>query len=252
MPTFFTVEVPAGVDDGSTPAADRPRGRGRRGGAAGDLYVRLRVNTDPRFERQGDDLVHRLEVPITQAALGAEVTIDTPDGPETLEIPGGTQPGRLFRLRNKGVPHLNGRGRGDLVVVAEVSVPRSLDDESERLLRELAEAWRGCFPRGTRRAHPREALRRQHGERTVLPDRTSTHNRASAQVLVEDLARPSTGSDGAPPHPRLRIGPDERVSRSTAGAVRVLCSIDADGQLAPLDERRGGRPNGRSRSGSPP
>ena len=135
----FTVEVPPGVDDGSTLRLTGRGAVGARGGGAGDLYVRLRVNADPRFERQGDDLVHRLEVPITQAALGAEVTIETPDGTETLEIPGGTQPGRLFRIRNKGVPHLNGRGRGDLVVVAEVSVPRSLDEESERLLRELAD-----------------------------------------------------------------------------------------------------------------
>lgn len=135
----FTVEVPGGVDDGSTLRLTGRGAVGARGGGAGDLYVRLRVNGDARFERQGDDLLHRLEVPVTQAALGAQVTIDTPDGAETLDIPAGTQPGRLFRIRGKGVPHLNGRGRGDLLVLAEVTVPTKLDEESERLLRELAE-----------------------------------------------------------------------------------------------------------------
>lgn len=135
----FTVDVPGGVDDGSTLRLTGRGAVGARGGAAGDLYVRLRVNNDPRYERQGDDLVHRLEIPITQASLGAHLTIDTPEGSETLEVPPGTQPGRLFRIRGKGVPHLNGRGRGDLIVVAEVVVPGSLDEESERLLRELAE-----------------------------------------------------------------------------------------------------------------
>ncbi len=136
----FTVDVPGGVDDGSTLRLTGRGAVGARGGGAGDLYVRLRVNGDPRFERQGDDLVHRLEVPITQAALGAQIPIETPDGSETIDIPAGTQPGRLFRIRNAGVPHLNGRGRGDLLVVAEVAVPTALDETSERLLRELAEA----------------------------------------------------------------------------------------------------------------
>ncbi len=135
----FTVDVPAGVDDGSTLRLTGRGAVGARGGASGDLYVRLRVERDEHFERQGDDLVFRLTLPITQAALGAAITIDTPDGPEHMEIPAGTQTGRLFRARGKGVPRLNGRGRGDLVVVAEVEIPAKLDEESERLLRELAE-----------------------------------------------------------------------------------------------------------------
>lgn len=135
----FTVDIPPGVDDGSTLRLTGRGAVGPRGGAAGDLYVRLRVRPDERFERQGDDLVHRLQVPMTQAALGATVDVETPDGVTELEIPAGTQPGRLFRLRGRGVPHLNGRGRGDLIVVAEVAVPTGLDDESAQLLRELAE-----------------------------------------------------------------------------------------------------------------
>ncbi len=135
----FTVDVPAGVDDGSTLRLTGRGAVGPRGGGAGDLYVRLRVQPDPRFDRQGDDLVHRLEVPVTQAALGATITIESPDGLEELDVGAGTQSGQLFRIRGKGVPRLNGRGRGDLVVVVDVVVPTGLDEESDRLLRELAE-----------------------------------------------------------------------------------------------------------------
>ncbi|MGI9577120.1 MAG: molecular chaperone DnaJ [Microthrixaceae bacterium] len=134
----FTVDVPAGVDDGSTLRLTGRGAVGARGGGSGDLFVRLRVRSDDRFERQGDDLVHALGISITQAALGASIVIETPDGQEHLDIPAGTQMGQLFRIRHKGVPRLNGRGRGDLVVVADVRVPEKLDDESERLLRELA------------------------------------------------------------------------------------------------------------------
>jgi molecular chaperone DnaJ len=138
----YTVDVPAGVDDGSTLRLTGNGAVGPRGGGAGDLFVRLRVKRDERFERQGDDLVYALRIPVTQAALGATITIDTPDGPEPVEVGAGTQSGQLFRMRHKGVPRLNGRGRGDLVVVADVVVPDKLDEESERLLRELA-AHRG-------------------------------------------------------------------------------------------------------------
>jgi len=139
MEKTFTVDVPAGVDDGATLRLTGRGAVGARGGGAGDLYVRIRVRADERFERRGDDLLHHLEVPMTQAALGAVVHLDTLDGSEELTIPGGTQPGRLFRLRGKGVPHLNGRGRGDLIVVADVKIPTRMDEDSERLLRELAE-----------------------------------------------------------------------------------------------------------------
>lgn len=134
----FDVDVPAGVDDGATLRLSGRGAVGPRGGAAGDLYVRVRVVPHPGFERQGDDLVHHLAVPVTQAVLGAEIELETLEGTETLTIPAGTQPGRVFRLRGRGVPHLRGRGRGDLLVVADVEVPVQLDEVSERLFRELA------------------------------------------------------------------------------------------------------------------
>ncbi|MFV0317325.1 MAG: molecular chaperone DnaJ [Microthrixaceae bacterium] len=148
----YTVEVPAGVDDGSTLRLTGRGAVGPRGAGAGDLYVRLRVQSDPRFERDGNNLVHRLRLPLTQAALGAHIAVDTPEGRESLEVPNGTQPGRVFKLRGHGVPHLNGRGRGDLLVVVDVEVPTSLDEDSERLLRELAEH------RGEEVAPPAEGL----------------------------------------------------------------------------------------------
>lgn len=135
----FTVDVPPGVAEGSTLRLSGRGAAGPRGGGAGDLYVRLRVDPDPRFERQGDDLVHRIEITITQAALGVVLDLETPDGVEELTVPAGTQSGRLFRVRGKGVPHLNGRGRGDLLVVVELVVPTKLDEESEALLRKLAD-----------------------------------------------------------------------------------------------------------------
>jgi len=135
----YTVDVQAGVDDGSTLRLTGRGAVGPRGGPAGDLYVRLRVKPDPRFERQGDDLVHPLRIAMTQAVLGTTLTLDTLDGPEELVVPKATQSGRLFRLRGRGVPHLHGRGRGDLVVVIDVEIPAKLDEESEQLVRKLAE-----------------------------------------------------------------------------------------------------------------
>ncbi|MDP9387692.1 MAG: molecular chaperone DnaJ [Actinomycetota bacterium] len=136
------VEVPAGVDTGMTLRLQGRGMAGPRGGPTGDLYVHLEVRPDPRFERRGDDLVHELHVAATQAALGAHLELETLDGPEPLAIPPGTQTGRVFRLRGRGVPHVSGRdrGRGDLLVQVVVDTPTSLSPTEERLLRELAAA----------------------------------------------------------------------------------------------------------------
>ena len=115
------------------PRRGRPAGR-----RAGDLYVHLRVRPHERFQRQGYDLVHELHVPMTQAALGAHLVYETLDGAEDLVIPPGTQTGRVFRLRGRGVPHVEGRGRGDLLVQVVVDTPTDLTPEQEELLRQLA------------------------------------------------------------------------------------------------------------------
>jgi molecular chaperone DnaJ len=134
------VEVPAGIDDGQRL---RLAGRGAaapRGGAPGDLFVHVRVAPHPEFARHGNDLLHVRAISVAQAVLGTACTIDTLDGPEELVVPAGTQPGRVFTLRNRGVPVLQGRGRGDLLVQVDVAIPTELDDEEVELYRALARA----------------------------------------------------------------------------------------------------------------
>jgi molecular chaperone DnaJ len=134
----FIVEVPAGVDNGSTLRLAGRGAAGPRGGRNGDLYVHLRVRDDPRFVRDGADLYHELHLAMTQASLGAVVAVETLDGDEELELPAGTQTGKKTRLRGKGVPHVQGRGRGDLIITVVVDVPTELTKEQEDLLRQFA------------------------------------------------------------------------------------------------------------------
>ena len=136
----YTVDVPPGVDTGATLRLPNRGAAGLRGGGHGDLYVHVRVARHPRFERQGADLVHVLHIPVTQAALGVHLPFETLDGDEDLVIPKGTQSGRVFRLRGRGVPHLEGRGRGDLLVQVVVDTPDNLTADQEELLRRLAAA----------------------------------------------------------------------------------------------------------------
>ena len=135
----FSIDVPAGVDSGSTLRLSGKGAVGPRGGSAGDLYVHLKVRPHERFRRDGDDLVARLPVSVAQAALGTHLRFETLDGTEDLVVPAGTQHGREFRLRGRGVPHVQGRGRGDLRVLVEVDVPAKLTRTEEELLRRFAE-----------------------------------------------------------------------------------------------------------------
>ena len=135
----FIVEVPAGVDDGSTLRLPGRGAAGPRSGPAGDLYVHLRVRTHPSFTRQGADLHHELHLAMTQAALGATLPFETLDGEEDLTIAPGTQSGHVIRLRGRGVPHVQGRGRGDLLISVIVDVPTELSKSQEELLRQLAD-----------------------------------------------------------------------------------------------------------------
>ncbi len=135
----YRVDVPAGVGQGSTLRLTGRGAVGPRGGAPGDLYVHLRVRPHERFTRDGDDLVSRLTIPFSQAALGAHLVFPTLDGDEDLVIPPGTQHGRVFRLRGRGVPRVDGRGRGDLLVEVAVETPTKLTRSQEELLRRFAE-----------------------------------------------------------------------------------------------------------------
>ncbi|MCX7621725.1 MAG: molecular chaperone DnaJ, partial [Acidimicrobiales bacterium] len=112
---------------------------GPRGGGAGDLYVHVQVRPHERFERDGFDLICDLHVPMVQAALGATIDFETLDGVEQVVVPKGTQTGMVVRFRGKGVPHVQGRGRGDLLVRIVVDTPTELSKEQEQLLRQLAD-----------------------------------------------------------------------------------------------------------------
>lgn len=134
----YTVDVPAGINTGQTLRLSGRGAVGPRGGGAGDLYVHIRVAEHDSFWREDDDIVTRLRISIAQAALGAHLVLPTLDGDEDLVIPAGTQHGKEFVLRGRGVPHLNGRGRGNLRVRIAVDIPTSLTDTEEELLRRFA------------------------------------------------------------------------------------------------------------------
>ena len=146
----FTVEVPAGVEDGLTLRLADRGAAGQRGGPSGSLFVHLSVTPDARFERQGDNLHTTLTVGLAQAALGTETEVESLDGPQHLTVGPGTQHGHVERIRGLGVPHLRGRGRGDLFVHVLVATPGDLTPEQDELLRQFA-ASRGedVSPPGT-------------------------------------------------------------------------------------------------------
>jgi molecular chaperone DnaJ len=126
---------------------------GPRGGHRGDLIVLLEVQDDPRFVRDGSDLVHELPVTFTQAALGTEVEVPTIDGPANLRIPDGIQSGEILRLKGLGVPEVNGSVRGDQLVRVVVWTPSDLTGEQEELLRNLAEIERAAPDKVRRGSH---------------------------------------------------------------------------------------------------
>jgi molecular chaperone DnaJ len=134
----FMVEVPAGVDNGSTLRLPGRGAAGARGGPPGDLFVHLRVHPHARLQRSGNDLHHELHLAMTQAALGVALPFATLDGDEELHLAPGTQSGHVIRLRGRGVPALQSRGRGDLLISVVVDVPTELTKEQEDLLRQLA------------------------------------------------------------------------------------------------------------------
>jgi molecular chaperone DnaJ len=134
------VNVPQGVEDGSTLRL-AGRGEGAPGGArAGNLYVHIRVEDDARFERDGADLHTEVAISFPQAALGATVKAQALEGEIDVTLAPGTQPGATVVLRGQGLPHLQERGRGDLIVHLKLVVPASLSREQEESLRAFAAA----------------------------------------------------------------------------------------------------------------
>jgi molecular chaperone DnaJ len=136
----LTVEIPPGIHDGQRIRIGGEGHAGALGGRAGDLYVLVRVQPDPRFVREGNDLFATVDLTMTQAALGTNVKVPTLEGEADLEFGPGTQPGEIRVLRGQGMPVLQGRGRGDLRLLVNVAVPRRLTDEQRRLMEAFEQA----------------------------------------------------------------------------------------------------------------
>ncbi|WP_436778013.1 molecular chaperone DnaJ [Yinghuangia sp. YIM S09857] len=144
----LTVKIPAGVDSGTRIQLAGEGEVGPGGGPAGDLYVEIAEVPHPTFQRRGDDLHCTVTIPMTAAALGTKVPLETLDGVAEIDIRPGTQSGQSIPLHGRGITHLRGGGRGDLLVHVEVQTPTKLDPEQEELLRRLAKLRAEERPQG--------------------------------------------------------------------------------------------------------
>jgi molecular chaperone DnaJ len=138
-PTRIKLKIPAGIADGSRLRSPRNGEAGIRGGPQGDLYVVVHVQEHKIFQRDQDNLYCEVPIPFTLATLGGEVPVPTLEGKANLKVPMGTQSGQMFKLRGKGIVHVNGRERGDLLVRVMVEVPTRLNAEQRAKLQEFAE-----------------------------------------------------------------------------------------------------------------
>lgn len=131
-----TINIPAGIDNGQTLKIKGEGDAGIRNAAAGDLFVRLRIEPDARFERDGADIHSAHGIPVIDAILGNTATVETVQGQSTLQIPEGTQPGQIFRIRGKGLPHLGRSVHGDHYVTIQVEIPKKLSKAERKILEE--------------------------------------------------------------------------------------------------------------------
>ena len=134
------VNIPGGVDTGTQIRLAGEGQPGVNGGPPGNLYLVIQVRPHRYFRRRGDDVLLDLNVNVAQATLGDEVKVPTVDGNSMLKIPAGTQPGKIIRMRGKGVPHLRGNGRGDQLVIVNVDIPKSLSNEQRAMFEELGKS----------------------------------------------------------------------------------------------------------------
>jgi molecular chaperone DnaJ len=134
----LTVRVPAGIEDGAQLRVGGRGEAGTRGGRAGDLYVAIRIEPHETFQRAGADLGCEVTVPMTIAALGGEIDVPLLDGSEPIDVAPGTQSGEVVRLKGRGMPRIDGRGHGELVVLLKVETPKNLTSEQDELLRRFA------------------------------------------------------------------------------------------------------------------
>ena len=134
------IAVPGGVDDGTQIRLAGEGEPGVNGGPPGNVYVVIHAKPHRFFRRRNDDILLELAINIAQATLGADITVPTLEGDETVTIPSGTQPGKILRLRGKGIPRLNRSSRGDQLVILSVEIPRTLDSEQREIMERLAES----------------------------------------------------------------------------------------------------------------
>lgn len=134
-----SVSIPPGFDDGMSLRYAGEGEPGLRGGPSGDLYVSVRVKPHKTIRREGDDLIVETSISMTDAALGTKIEVEGPEGPESIDIPKGTQPMDVITLRKKGAPRLRHSGRGDFHVICKVEIPKSLSSKQRKLLEEFAE-----------------------------------------------------------------------------------------------------------------
>jgi molecular chaperone DnaJ len=134
------VQIPAGVDMGTQIRLAGEGDPGENGGPNGSVYLILDVQPHKFFKRRENDIILNLDINVAQAVLGAEISVPTIDGDQKLKIPAGTQPGKVFHLRNKGVPFVRRNGRGDQLVLVNVAIPNKLTKEQRELFEKLAES----------------------------------------------------------------------------------------------------------------
>src|SRR5690625_5261677 len=133
------ISIPAGIDEGQQIRISGKGEPGKNGGPSGDLYVVVHIKPHDYFEREGDNIYCDLPLTFTQAALGDEVEVPTVHGKVKLKIPAGTQTGKVFRLRGKGVPNVHGRGHGDQHIQVKIITPKKLTSRQKELLKEFNE-----------------------------------------------------------------------------------------------------------------
>ena len=134
------ITIPAGINDGQILNVSGHGNAGLNHGPSGDLHVYISVRPHPIYERKGDDVWCEIPVTFAQAALGAEITVPTLDGKVSYQIHESTQPGDIFRLKGRGIPHLNGRGKGDQYIKVTIDVPKNLTKQQKDILKEFDKA----------------------------------------------------------------------------------------------------------------
>ena len=132
-----SVNIPAGVQEGMNLSVRGRGNAGLRGGSPGDLIIQIEEEPHEHFERDGDNLIHELFISFPQATLGTQVEIPTLENPVRIKIAAGTQAGKVVRLKGKGLPNINGYGRGNLLIHLNVWTPQNLTSEEKRLLEKL-------------------------------------------------------------------------------------------------------------------